>query len=329
MSSLRNFGIAFIAALLIFSGTAYLALGYVSDLFTAESEKSANEGPGSQIYEGPVNNTVEVIKTGRSFNVVIVGTDYDPEIYSDYEAPKVNDNKLYVIRKIEATAILFVRFDKEMRALRICSIPVQTAVSVDHVPMTLGQAYGYKGVEYIRERVASYVGMSVDFIMEFSGREFAEFTQKKLLSHDFTVPISVTTTEEKGLQSMTFTEGQTVVGVNAIYTLLHHTNYALPNINDRNKLLESFFLQTISKLTVTNNPTVYYNTFISAIQTDMTQQDVTELIEVLYTLPLYIGANETPTVVSTVEFYKCGSYMSDGTFEVDQNAVRAAFNFEK
>ncbi len=329
MSSFRNFGIAFLVALLIFGGTAYLALGYVSELFQADADEIKKNGPGSEEFLGPVNpGTVDPIKSGRSFNMVIIGTDYDPEIYKDYTEPSNNGDKLFVARKVKATTILFVRFDKEHRALRIASIPAETQTTVDCVPMTLGQSYSFKGSDYIKNRVASLVGMSVDFVFEFSGREFAEFTQKRLLSRDFSVPVNVTTGNDKGLSPVTFRKGQIINNESAVYTLLHHTDYPITAVGDRHLLLSNFFLQTISKLSVTNNPSVYYNNFISRFKTDMSENDVKELIEVLYTLPLYIGSKEAPTTVSTVSIYKCGSYMSDGTFRADQAAVRAAFDFE-
>ena len=326
MSSVRNFGIAFVVSLLLFSLLAYFAVGYVGKLFAAENDNKRNAGPDSKKYDTDSGDKdAEIIKSGRSFNAVIIGTDYDPQSYSDYTAPAVDDGKLHVTRKVKATAILFVRFDKDRRAIRVASIPAETYITVDYVPMTLGEAYGYKGGAFLKDRVSSLVGMSADFLFEFSGREFAAFTVKNLLTHDFTVPISVTTTTEKRIPSMTFTKGQTVKSENALFTLLHHTDYKLTEVADRHTLLTSIFLQTLSKLTVTSDPAKYYAA-LKPLNPDMSQSDLAEVMEVLYTLPLYIGASETPTTVSVVNVYKLGSYQGS-TFRMDENAVQSAFSF--
>ena len=235
MSSLRNFGIAFVVALLIFGLSAYVAVGYVEKLFKAEDKSYTADKTDSQQFDvNAGQKTKYAIKSGRSFNIVVIGTDYDPVTYSDYNQ-SINDGKLHVTRKIQATAILFIRFDKEERALRITSIPAETAVTVDYVPMTLGQAYAYKGGEFIKDKVASYVGMAVDFLFEFTGRNFAEFTQTKLLNHTYTVPISVTTTNEKGVSPMTFAQGSTISAETQIFTLLHHVNYDSEHMADRSR----------------------------------------------------------------------------------------------
>ena len=329
MSSLRNFGIAFVVAILIFGLTAYFGIGYVEKLFSADNSSSIGDKADSQKFDANAGQkTKYAIKTGRSFNVVVIGTDYDPVTYNDYKS-NVKDGKLHVTRKVEATAILFIRFDKENRALRISSIPAETAVTVDYVPMTLGQAYAYKGGDYIKDKVASYVGMAVDYLFVFTGREFAEFTQTKLLNHAYTVPVSVITTTEKGVSAMSFSQGSMISGELQIFTLLHHVNYGTERAGDRHKLLSDICLQTLTKLAVTDNASLFYRTFIAGLTTNMNQTDVQELIEVLYALPLYVNSSEAPTTVSIVDFTACGSYTSEGSFFVNEADAHNAFDFSK
>ena len=332
MSGFRNFGIAFIAALVLLSGVAYWAMGLVANLFDPENNKNAPpDWQDTQKWEDPdAIAGLTPIKSGRSFNMVIIGTDYDPQTYTDYQKPAGWDpTKLFLKRRAEATAILFVRFDKESRAIVMSSIPASTAVTVDHVKMTLGQAYGYKGSEFIRETVSALTGMTVDFSFEFSGRDFVKFTETRLLDHRYTVPFNLTTGTDKGLASKTFVKGQVLTEGNDLYTLIHHDDYTLTDIDKQFSLMRSIFLQTLEKVSVTNNPTVYYNSFISAMNTDMTKDDVEELIEVLYTLPLYIDAKEDATTLTVIDLYKLGSFSKDLTFTPDYTATRGAFKSYK
>ena len=332
MSGFRNFGIAFIAALVLLSGVAYWAMGLVANLFDPENNKNAPpDWQDTQKWEDPdAIAGLTPIKSGRSFNMVIIGTDYDPQTYTDYQKPAGWDpTKLFLKRRAEATAILFVRFDKESRAIVMSSIPASTAVTVDHVKMTLGQAYGYKGGEFIRETVSALTGMTVDFSFEFSGRDFVKFTETRLLDHRYTVPFNLTTGTDKGLASKTFVKGQVLTEGNDLYTLIHHDDYTLTDIDKQFSLMRSICLQTLEKVSVTNNPTVYYNSFISAMNTDMTKDDVEELIEVLYTLPLYINAKEDATTLTVIDLYKLGSFSKDLTFTPDYTATRGAFKSYK
>lgn len=331
MSGFRNFGISFIAALILLSGVAYWAMGLIAGMFDPSSNKNqAPDWQDTQKWEDPAASAgLTPIKSGRSFNMVIIGTDYDPKIYTDYQKPANMGDKLFVKRHVKATSILFVRFDKESRAIVMSSVPATTAVTVNHVKMTLGQAYGYKGEGFVSETVSALTGMTVDFTFVFSGRDFASFVQDKLLDHRYTVPFDLTTGTDKGLPAKVFVKGQVLSSTNDLYTLIHHDDYPLTEIDRHYALTRSIFLQTLSKMTVTNNPATYYSRFIAGIDTNMTEKDVNQLIEVLYTLPLYIEAPEDTTTVTVIDLYKMGSFSKDLTFTPDYTVTRAAFQSYK
>ena len=61
MSSLRNFGIALLISLLIFSGVAYFAMGVVADLFAPDEE--ANVDKGNQNVETMMTPSEKTIRT--------------------------------------------------------------------------------------------------------------------------------------------------------------------------------------------------------------------------------------------------------------------------
>ena len=327
MTSFRNFGIAFVAALLVFAGLAYWGVGTLALLFNpADQGNKTPDWQDTQKWEDPAaQNKLTPIESGRSFNMVIVGTDYDPVTYNDYDKTEGVLGQLVIKRKVEATTILFVRFDREQRAIVMSNIPCETLITVDHVQMTLGEAYEFKGAEFVSQKVSALTGMTVDFTFSFSGREFADFTDKRLLDSSFTVPNTVTTSTSKGLASKTFTKGQIISEKADLYTLLHHTDYSLSELKNRYALVQSIFLQTLKKITVTQNPDLYYNNYIAHLQTNMTKEDVSELMEVLYLLPLYIDAPEDTTTVLTLDYYKYGTFDQNGFFTPDMNSVKEAF----
>ena len=72
MSSLRNFGIALLISLLIFSSVAYFAMGVVADLFAPDEEANVDKGNQNvENYDDAIGkNDQNAIKTGRSFNLL-------------------------------------------------------------------------------------------------------------------------------------------------------------------------------------------------------------------------------------------------------------------
>ena len=169
MSSFRNFGISFIAALLILGGVAYWAMGIVATLFDERrnQNESAQDDVKVEEYKDPqLNAGITPIKNGRSFNMVIIGIDEYTEGTPSYGS----GDQLTVPKRGQATTILFVRFDKETRSIIMSSIPETTLVTVDYVTMTLGQAYGYRGAEYVKEKVSALTGMTIDSASFFQAR---------------------------------------------------------------------------------------------------------------------------------------------------------------
>lgn len=318
MSSLRNFGIALLISLLIFSGVAYFAMGVVADLFAPDEEANVNkENQNVENYDDTIGkNDQNAIKTGRSFNLLVIGTDRDPLVYNYDER---NSTKPVVPKRVKATTLLFVRFDKENRALRMTTIPSSTLVTVDYVEMSIGDAYDYKGCDYIAEKVSGLLGLKVDYTVEFSGRDFVKYCPKT----EYEAPVSLEVPEYKGLKAAVFEQGEKLTG-DRLYTYLHYDGFDILNIGLKDEIAEGIFLQIMVKL-ATNDAEGFYRQ-ISSFRTTFTQSDVAELIEVLYTLPLFVGEQgSNQTTVQKLEFYKYGSFDQEGRFRPDEEQLVKAF----
>lgn len=318
MSSLRNFGIALLISLLIFSSVAYFAMGVVADLFAPDEEANVDKGNQNvENYDDAIGkNDQNAIKTGRSFNLLVIGTDRDPLVYNYDER---NSTKPVVPKRVKATTLLFVRFDKENRALRMTTIPSSTLVTVDYVEMSIGDAYDYKGGDYIAEKVSGLLGLKVDYTVEFSGRDFVKYCPKT----EYEAPVSLEVPEYKGLKAAVFEQGEKLTG-DRLYTYLHYDGFDILNIGLKDEIAEGIFLQTMVKL-ATNDAEEFYRQ-ISSFRTTFTQSDVAELIEVLYTLPLFVGEQgSNQTTVQKLEFYKYGSFDQDCRFRPDEEQLVKAF----
>ena len=124
---------------------------------------------------------------------------------------------------------------------------------------------------------------------------------------------------------MAFSKGQVISDANSIYTLLHYDGYSVATVGNRYATVQSFFLQVMKKLALTKNADYFYTTFIAPLNTNIVQEDITELIEVIYTLSLYINDSSTPTALTTVDFYRYGDYLQNGAFVANTQAIKNIF----
>lgn len=100
LSATKNFVLTFLIALVIFAMIAYMLVGLVLNnlLGVGASETEVPEqtldAPGE---DGPGNIGIQYGNSGESFNILLIGTDYRPSEFVDYD-PKVLE-KLYGIVK--------------------------------------------------------------------------------------------------------------------------------------------------------------------------------------------------------------------------------------
>lgn len=106
LSATKNFVLTFIIALIVFGLIAYMLVGLVLNnlLGVGESETQPTEETTSEPEnngEGPVG--IQLGSGGESFNILLIGTDYRPSEFVDYDPEMLE--KLYGIKKQEVTAI--------------------------------------------------------------------------------------------------------------------------------------------------------------------------------------------------------------------------------
>ena len=163
------------------------------------------------------------------------------------------------------------------------------------------------------------MGLKVDYTVEFSGRDFVKYCPKT----EYEAPVSLEVPEYKGLKAAVFEQGEKLTG-DRLYTYLHYDGFDILNIGLKDEIAEGIFLQTMIKL-ATNDAEEFYRQ-ISSFRTTFTQSDVAELIEVLYTLPLFVGEQgSNQTTVQKLEFYKYGSFDQEGRFRPDEEQLVKAF----
>lgn len=193
LTSVRNFVITFVIALLVFAPTAY----FLSDLLIecvgpgfgiTSPDQTPDEGEGNST---PSNTDTRppASTNGTSFNMLIVGTDYQPNILNDYRAdafinyplfenasgldPNGSMSDFTLYRSINADAMLLLRADKANHRLIYSYIPPEMLVMCGGVEMTLSEAYTTLGIDYLTEKLMAITGFSIDYytVIDMAGVE--------------------------------------------------------------------------------------------------------------------------------------------------------------
>ena len=105
LSATKNFFLTFLIALVIFSVIAYMLVGLVLNNLLGVGEETT--APSEDTAIGPENNDpgnigIQFANSGESFNILLIGTDYRPSEFVDYDPEMLE--RLYGIVKDEVTA---------------------------------------------------------------------------------------------------------------------------------------------------------------------------------------------------------------------------------
>ena len=186
LSGLRNFALTFLISAVVFGllawGIVSIVVGTLEDTIpTGDTSSVTDIIPGVSDTEpddtssdvgstGPEDGTDEPLEelVGETFNILLVGTDYQPELFDDYDYEQKWDGPGFPDRRNRewgADMLILLRVDKEDRQFMFCPIPRNTRVLVDGTYVQLGDvlALENKGIDYLCGMVSSLTGLSVDY----------------------------------------------------------------------------------------------------------------------------------------------------------------------
>lgn len=177
LPSIKNFAIAFAVSIIIFGTLGFLITPLLKDAtsgFDATSEKENGQeteiqNPGNEPNEDPEKAPALNIDA-NSFTMLIIGTDYQPNIFNDYRVflPSNATAEDYVrnSRHYTADTIIIVHASKETGDFLITSLPKTTKVTSHGVVTTLGEAYETVTIDYFKQLITSIISLSIDYCIE-------------------------------------------------------------------------------------------------------------------------------------------------------------------
>lgn len=203
LSALKNFGVTFLLAIVIFGIIAYFATGFVTgtmtDILSTEHEKldeiinNPDKLPDeTKDSETDPDDTTKKEIYGDSFNFLIVTTDYRPDAYDTYlPTPEQIEEDHFSVdepselfgylsgqyRKTNLTSIVIVRIDKEKEQVIYSYITPLMRVFTSSGYRTLSEVYDLYGTDKLAEYVNSMTGLAFKYTFMLNGYNMDEFIE--------------------------------------------------------------------------------------------------------------------------------------------------------
>ncbi len=292
LSAVRNAIITFLVSLLIFGALAWVIIKFAAKSLTGTDPADSGKfetvipdtGNGSENPTTPV--TPENPIKGTSFNILLVGSDYQPDILKDYDVSdqnKNNDGFPIEGRKISADTIILARIDKEKKTVMFSSIPSETRVTVNGVSTKLGYVYGDKGIEFFKEKVEMLTSLPVDYYaaVTISG---LENILGKLGKITFDVPKNMNYIDESQNLEINLTKGKQALSANQALQLLRYNLYS--DDGETRREISLSFLDAMIKTFATEGNYAkaadYLSQFSKYLETDFGESDLAEQIDLIF-----------------------------------------------
>jgi len=297
-SVIRNFIVTFCASLLIFGIIAYVIITNINSIFgigkpvSSENPKD-NSTEVSDNLNGDNNNNPEgnngssTSYSEDNFTILLVGTDYQPDVHTDYDVTEMN--KLVSgfpikAREVSADSILLIRADAKKKIFMFSSLPSNMRVTVDGGETTLGRVYSKKGIEYMSSLITALTGMPIDYYASLSLSNFISLIDD-LGGITFTVPTNMYYQDpSQGLEINMLAGNQTLSGKQAS-DMLRYVSYSSEAENSRRSLAISFAKSLLKKFAIPSNMVLaseFYSNYAHYAETNFTITDLTRHLELIF-----------------------------------------------
>lgn len=199
LSALKNFGVTFLISALIFGIIAYFATLFVSRTVNdilEDDHGSLDEITAAETETVPAETTApdvvtpeEPLPDGETFNLLLVTTDYRPDLYNDY-APDAEaiqkaaaglDSAVPTLgilsvdfREVKATTIVLVRVDRERRQFVYTYFTPEMTVYTPSGYRTLSEITTVYGMKSLSEYINAMTGLKIHYTMLLDGYHFDE-----------------------------------------------------------------------------------------------------------------------------------------------------------
>lgn len=308
MSAIKNFLITFCISVLLFGLIAYLIVSYAlnNNLIPVFGENAITNNPSN--IDNPNNNNpntsdpnhtdepseeyVEALAMDvNTVTFLLIGTDYQPEIFNDYDLSEYNSKITGFPRKernINADSIVMIHINNKLKKFMLSAIPSNMSLLVDGVYTTLGSLYSSKGIEYFCNKVTAVTSLKIDYYAAIALSDFAKIIDT-INGISFNVPTDMVYEDPDQDLRINLTKGQQQLNGDKAVKMLRYRSYSDGDISRMGIAIE-FAKNLLTKITgvdyITRLPSIY-SLFMESIETNFTETDLTTTIESLLSYPVF------------------------------------------
>ena len=287
-SAIRNFIVTFLVALLIFAAGSYFIINGVSDFLASQSSESEGESrETSAIEQKETNEEGEIIEpfTGNddSFSVLLLGSDFQGDVFDDYELEYDGNGFPQKERTVETNAIVILKADRINEEYVFISVPDSLQVTIKGVPTLLRDVYYEYGISFLKQEILALTGIDCDYYAICNIAGFEEIIDS-IGGIYYNVPTDMYYVDNKeGLVIDLVKGSQTLNGEEAI-KLLRYCSYTDGDIS-RRSLAVSFAKELFKKLATEENLAVaanLYTDLVSHIETDFSLTALAKHLDIIF-----------------------------------------------
>ena len=332
--AVRNLLISFFLSLVIFGAIAFLLSTNVVGNFDPFSGQQGNPDETTDTGTGDEPTDPGVIK-GDSFNVLLIGTDYQPDILHDYNPdiavmyPKFKRFTLdpnssagfnsIRYRRISPDTIIMMRISKENQAFMFTAIPPNMLVDAGGAQTTIGELYQDEGFDYFCSMIHAVTGLSVDYHVVADIKGLAKAIDL-INGITYTVPVDMHYTDPVQNLHISLKAGTKRLNGDQALQLLRYNNYTT-GVHSRLKTGVSFLRAIIAKMTnvvYMNRIFTMYEEISPYFDTNFTLNDLKNHYELIFKYAEF----------STSEIIYPGSYKEiQGVTYFNPNIQQAIANY--
>ena len=290
LSVVRNFVVTFLLSLLIFGLIAYGLVQFTVSAFELGVDRQQGEALETEETRDP--DDTGVIQTpqdwlslkGESFTVLLVGTDYQPDVYHDYDSTdKMINGFPAETRKVEADSITLIRVNKETGECLFCPIPAITKIVLDGLPSQLQHLYAAKGIGALCDKIMAMTGIPVDYYAVVTMNSLAAFIDD-MGGLPYFVPKDLYYKDDSiGLEINIRRGSQKLTGKKAVQMLQYWTYD--DGDTSRRACAVSFLKALFQRVASTIEPqsaAVYYSRYLKYFDTNFTITDLQNNVDLLF-----------------------------------------------
>ncbi len=282
---------------MIFGLIAYALVQFSFSAFDIKGENPSGGEETNDVGNVGTDTGGEVISpddwlniSGKSFTMLLVGTDFEPSFYTDYDESARNETDENGFQKepreVEADTVILVRVNKETGECLYCAIPADTKITIGGLPSRLEELYSKKGIDALCEKVMALTGLPIDYYAVVSIDDFISVIDK-LGGITYYVKTNMRyIDEEKGLDIDIRKGSQKLNGKKAL-DMLRYCEYSDGDVS-RRELAVDFLKVLVKKILDENNyadAIVVYNEYQEYFETNFTMTALGNNVDLIFAYP--------------------------------------------